>query len=243
MKRKDIQEINLYNDDCIKILKKLKDNTVDLIIADPPYVISTPSQFHTMKDRKNPRKGTDLGAWDKEFDNNAWIKLAYNKLKKGGSLICFNDLKKASYIIDIANKNKLIYKDTLIWNKTNPMPRNRDRRYVQDIELIQWFVKPKEKWTFNRQKENFESCVKVFPSESGGGYKRIHPTQKPLKLIENIIEIHSNIGDLIVDPFSGSGSTMICAKKLGRSFYGSEIDKNYYEKSIKRYDEIFSKSN
>lgn len=234
--------IKLLNQDCLIGLDSLKDNSIDLIIADPPYVISVESQFHTMKDRKNKRTGTNFGAWDYEFDNQLWIDLAFRKLKKGGSLVCFNDLKKATTIIDIATNTGLIYKDTMIWNKNNPMPRNRDRRYVQDIELIQWFVKKGDKWTFNRQKENYESCIKRYPVESGGAYKRIHPTQKPLKLIEDLIHIHSNVGDIVCDPFSGSGSTMITCKKNNRNFVGFEIEKSYYEKSIERYNELFKKS-
>ena len=127
---------NIYNIDCNKGMNKMiKENLkVDLIIADPPYVISKKSQFHTMKDRKNPRKGTDFGEWDKEFNNKPWIKKSYELLNKGGSLLVFNDFKKATEIINYAQNLGFVYKDTLIWKKTNPMPRNRDRRYVPDIE-------------------------------------------------------------------------------------------------------------
>ena len=146
---------NIYNIDCNKGMNKMiKENLkVDLIVADPPYVISKKSQFHTMKDRKNPRKGTDFGEWDKEFNNKPWIKKSYELLNKGGSLLVFNDFKKATEIINYAQSLGFVYKDTLIWKKTNPMPRNRDRRYVPDVEMIIWFVKP-GKWTYNRQNSN-----------------------------------------------------------------------------------------
>lgn len=226
---------NVYNIDCNKGMNKMiKENIkVNLIVADPPYVISKKSQFHTMKDRKNPRKGTDFGEWDKEFNNKSWIKKSYELLNKGGSLLVFNDFKKATEIIKYAQSLGFVYKDTLIWKKTNPMPRNRDRRYVPDIEMIIWFVKP-GKWTYNRQNAKYESCVISVPSESGGGCKRYHPTQKPLKLIEYLIKIHSNKDDLILDPFMGSGTTAISAIRTGRKFIGFELDKEYFESSIKR---------
>ena len=67
-----------------------------------------------MKDRKNPRKGTDFGKWDEEFNNKPWLKKSFDLLKKGGSLLVFNDFKKATEIIDYAQKLGFVYKDTLI---------------------------------------------------------------------------------------------------------------------------------
>ena len=229
-------EINkIYNMDCIKGMNNMikKHINVDLIIADPPYVISKESQFHTMKDRKNPRKGTNFGAWDKEFDNRPWLKKSYELLNKGGSLLVFNDFKKATEIIDYAQKLGFVYKDTLIWKKTNPMPRNRERRYVPDVEMIIWFIKP-GKWVFNRQDSKYESSVISFPSESGGGCKRYHPTQKPQKLINYLIKIHSNENNLILDPFMGSGTTAVCAKNNNRNYIGFELEEDYYKVCLQR---------
>ncbi len=234
----------IINDDCLKGMDKLikKGILVDLIVADPPYCISKNSQFHTMKDRNNPRTGTDFGSWDIDFDNKFWLRRAFKILKDGGSLIVFNDFKKASHIIDMATALGFEYKDTLIWKKTNPMPRNRDRRYVPSLEMMIWFVKPKAKWTFNRLKETYESGVFEYASESGGGFKRIHPTQKPVKLIETIINIHSNEGEMVLDPFMGSGTTAIASINTGRTYIGFELESDYFEKSIKRISEL-SKDN
>ena len=79
-----------------------------------------------------------------------------------------------------------------------------------------------------------ESGVFEYPSESGGGFNRIHPTQKPVKLIEALLDIHSNKDDLVLDPFSGSGSTAIAALNLQRQFIGFEINATYYKDSVKR---------
>lgn len=221
----------IYNVDCLEGLQQVEN--IDLIIADPPYVISRQSNFHTMQDRKNPRTGTMLASWDMEFDNDPWLQLAGDKLRSGGSLVVFNDWTKATTVAESCKKAGLTYKDTLVWHKTNPMPRNRDRRYVPNVEMIQWYVKP-GKWTFNRVSDNYESCVLSFPSESGGGFKRYHPTQKPLKLIERLVLIHSNAGDVVVDPFIGSGTTALAARNAGRHFIGFEIDHDYFNICLDR---------
>lgn len=162
---------------------------------------------------------------------------SYELLRKGGSLLVFNDFKKASEIIGIAAGLGFEYKDTLIWRKTNPMPRNRDRRYAPDVEMIIWFVKP-GKWTFNRQCDTYESSVISVPSESGAKFKRYHPTQKPVKLIERLIRLHSDEGELVLDPFHGlrydgrGGRTK--REKLHRLRDGKEILRRVREKAQRR---------
>lgn len=221
---------NIYNLDCVIGMQKMEDNTVDFVLADPPYVIARDSGFHRMG-----RNGLDFGDWDKEFDNKYYLTEVSRVLKPGGSLVAFNSFTKATEVYKIATTLGLDYKDTLIWRKTNPIPRNRERRYVPDVEMIQWYVKPKGRWTFNRQEGHYESSVISFPSESGSLNKdRFHPTQKPLKLIEYLIEIHSNSGDLILDPFMGSSTTAIAAIKLQRDYIGFEKEENYYTKSLER---------
>lgn len=221
---------SILNCDCVTGMKKyIEPGSVDFIIADPPYVISKPSQFATMPDRKKQRTGTDFGYWDQHFDNKDWLMAAFSVLKGSGSIVVFNDIKKITDIILIAQQIGFVYKDVIIWNKTNPMPRNTTRRYVQDIEMAIWFVKPNGKWTFHRIDSPYMSCVKRYPAESGGGVARLHPTQKPLKLFKSIIETHTNVGDLVLDPFMGSGTTAIACMETKRNFIGFEIDKKYYE--------------
>ena len=235
----------IINEDCVKGMSDLIANSVlvDLIVADPPYVISRQSNFHTMKDRKNARTGTSFGSWDEEFDNTAWIEKSFSVLKDGGSLIVFNDFKKVSNIIAIATKAGFEFKDVIVWEKTNPMPRNRDRRYVPSLELMMWFIKKKKvKWTFNRLDSVYKSPVMRFASESGGAFKRYHPTQKPVKLIEEVINTHSNAGDLVLDPFMGSGTTAISAINTGRNYVGFELDKGYFDILNERIAEYNGKS-
>jgi site-specific DNA-methyltransferase (adenine-specific) len=215
--------------DCLERMKEIPDGSVDMILTDPPYEISKKSNFHTMPDRKNKRTGTDFGEWDYNFNNESWIDICCRKLKKGGTIIAFNDFRKATTIHNLMITNGVEYKDTLVWHKTNAMPRNRDRRFITNVEMIQLYVKSKGKWTFNRQHESYESSVLSFASESGGAFKRYHPTQKPLKLISKLIGICSNEGDTILDPFMGSGTTGVACKNLNRNFIGIELDEEYFK--------------
>lgn len=114
------------------------------------------------------------------------------------------------------------------------MPRNVKSRYVMDFEVAIWAVKGNSKWTFNKPDDVPYLKPVVKSSVVPGGKNRIHPTQKNLGTFEELIKIHSNVNDLVFDPFSGSGTTALACKNLGRNFIGSEIDKNYYEKALKR---------
>ena len=192
----------------------------DLILTDPPYNISQDNNFSTMKSAK--RQGLDFGEWDKGFDDLSWLELAVDRLSKNGSIIVFCSVRRISYIIKKLESLGLDYKDTIRWVKPNPMPRNRDRRYVVDAEYAVWCARGK--WTFNRLSDKYDRPEFVCPAPS----KRVHPTQKPVELMEQLIKRHTNVGDIVLDPFMGSGTTGVAAKKLGRKFCGIEKDSDYF---------------
>lgn len=224
---------NIYNMDFLEGLKLMEDESVDLILTDIPYNISKDNNFKTMKDRKG-RTGIDFGEWDKGFDESTLIHLE-RVLKKGGSLFTFHAFDQYEKLRDVL---KLEPKDKIIWQKSNPMPRNRDRRWISDIEIASWFVKKGEKWTFNRQDDKYERSVLSYPSESGGGFKRYHPNQKNSKMMEYLINVHSNEGDVILDPFIGGGTTAVACINAGRSYIGFEAEKNYYDIAQKRIQDM-----
>lgn len=217
--------MNNYNyigvHDVFDLVEKVKNENVlvDAIITDPPYNISQKSNFHTMG-----RAGVDFGEWDKGFDQTSWIAPALSVLKSGGNIVIFNDWKNMSYIKDELEKNKCIVKEMIIWKKSNPMPRNRDRLYVTSCEFAIWATKGKG-WTFNRQRETYENTIFEYPIVNHK--KRIHPTQKPIELIKDIIKIHTNVDDLVLDPFGGSFSTAFACKELNRRFISGDINEDY----------------
>ncbi|MFW6247197.1 MAG: DNA-methyltransferase [bacterium] len=202
--------------DCLELIKNILDKSVDLVLTDPPYNIAKSNNFHTMG-----RAGINFGDWDKNADIFTYIKECYRILNKNGSFVVFNAWKNLGDIAKYAENVGFITKDMLRLEKKNPMPRNRDRRYITDYECAIWFTMPKSKWTFNRQDEKYQRPKFVCSIEKG-----LHPTQKSLKLMEKLLLIHSNEGDLIVDCFAGSGSTLLAAKNLNRQFIGIEKEKN-----------------
>lgn len=225
--------IDFRNCDYKVIVDELKANKIkiDLILTDPPYCVS---RTHQLGFSNMGRSGMNYGEWDYGFDQTEWINLTAPLVKEGGSIIIFNDWKHASELVECLEQNGFIIKDLLRWEKTNPMPRNVNSRYVADYEFAIWAVKGKKKWTFNKPSDIPYLRPKFVHGIVLGGSKRIHPTQKSLDLFEDIIRIHSNKEDLIFDPFCGSGTTAVACQNLGRNFIGSEIDKKYYEKAIKR---------
>lgn len=209
----------LINADCLEAMKDIPDGSIDMVLTDPPYNIARENNFHTMG-----RSGIDFGEWDKGADLFSYIETVSSTLRKGGSFVVFNDWKNLGDIAKKANSHDLETKDLLRLEKTNPMPRNRDRRYVTDFELAVWFVKPGAKWTFNRQSETYQRPKFVHSVDKG-----FHPTQKSLGLMCDLLRIHTNEGDTVLDPFMGSGTTGVACKNLGRNFIGIELDPDYYE--------------
>ena len=229
-------DIDLYNGDCTSVVKELiaKGIKVDAVITDPPYNISKDNNFSTMN---KPRKGVDFGKWDKNFDVCERINDFSKIVKKDGCMIIFCSYLFLSFVCEALKNNSFEVKDVLVWKKTNPMPRNIDRRYVQDMEFAVWAVNKKAKWTFNKPK-SVPYLRSVFVTPVVGGSERTsHPTQKSLKLMKDIIKIHTNKNDLIIDPFMGSGTTGVACKKLNRRFIGIELDKNYFEIAKQRITE------
>lgn len=221
--------INLYKGDCLEVMDRLIADGVkaDAIITDPPYNIARENNFHTMG-----RAGIDFGEWDKGFDLFSYINRAYNLLSKDGSIVIFNDWKNLGDIVRYAEKLGFTCKDMIRLEKSNPMPRNRDRRYITDFECAVWLTMPKAKWVFNRQSDTYERPKFVGSIESG-----LHPTQKNLLLMEWLVKIHTNENQTILDPFMGSGTTGVACRNLDRNFIGIEMDDKYFEIAEKRIND------
>jgi len=220
----------LMKGDCLERMKEIPDGSVDLVLTDPPYNIARDNNFSTMG-----RAGIDFGEWDKGADLFSYIDEVYRVLNKNGSFIVFNDWKNLGDIVKYAEKLGFVTKDMLRLEKTNPMPRNRDRRYITDYECAIWFTMPKAKWVFNRQDESYQRPKFVHSVEKG-----LHPTQKNLKLMEELVKIHSNVGMTVVDPFSGSFTTGVACANLGRVFIGIEVGGDYFDTGVQRMKGVYN---
>jgi DNA modification methylase len=219
--------IDLRQGDCLEVMKSIPDSSVDAIITDPPYNIARKNNFATMG-----RAGIDFGEWDKNADIFSYINECSRVLNKNGSFIVFNDWKNLGDISRYAENQGFETKDMIRLEKSNPMPRNRDRRYITDYECAIWFVKKNAKWVFNRQDDKYQRPKFVASIESG-----LHPTQKNLSLMESLVKIHTNSNDIVLDPFMGSGTTGVACKRLDRNFIGIELDETYFNIAKKRIGE------
>jgi DNA modification methylase len=217
--------------DCLQELPKIESNSIDLIITDPPYLISRDSNFKQISDSTSKEMSTkynisiDFGDWDKvELDFNYLFKEWFRILKKGGTLIVFYDVWKSNEIKESANIVGFKQPRVCAWTKTNPVPINSKTNYLSNAtEYFFTFVKG-GKPTFNSAYDNgfykFPICH---------GKERLqHPTQKPLSLISQLIEKHSNSGDLVLDNFAGTGTVGEACIKLGRDYILIEKEETYF---------------
>ncbi len=232
-----IKKLTLINDDCFDSLKKIPDNSIDLILTDPPYNIAKYSTGNLKFDWRSDINN-DLAEWDLKQLNPADLICEFKRiLSPKGNIFIF-----CSYNI-IGEYHKIFDPefDTfqfMVWHKSNPVPNFRKSSFLNSCELIVSCWNKGHTWNFTNQKDmhNFFECgicmgKERIKDENG---KSLHPTQKPVKLLEKIIKIASNENDVVLDCFNGVGSTGEAALKLNRRYIGIEIDKKYFEESKKR---------
>lgn len=222
----------LINDDCFNYLKNIENKSIDLILVDPPYLISKKSNFKNYSDKANSdiitkygSHSIDFGDWDKEeIDWDLLFKEYYRVLRDGGTLVFFFDVWKSTMIKEIAEKYKFKQPRIGHWQKTNPVPINSKLNYLSNgTEYFFTFIKGK-KPTFNSE---YDHGVYKYPL-CHGKERLEHPTQKPLNLIIDLVKKHSNEGDLVLDTFAGTGTTGEACKVLNRRFILIEKDENYF---------------
>ncbi len=213
--------------DCIKGLKKLPERSVHLILADPPYGISRKLNCKGKRLGTTAKLDFEFGKWDKF--NKKWIGVALKKTK--GWFISFCAKKDIGIFWDFLEKNKFIAIDALVWQKPDPLPLNAKSRFLNAWEAIVVGKRPGAHWSSNY----FHNILKY---QAPKGRERIHPTQKPLKLIIKLIELTTHPGDIVVDPFMGSGTTAVACRLTNRHYIGFEIDKKYCKIAQKRVNSI-----
>ncbi|MGL5732516.1 MAG: DNA-methyltransferase [Metamycoplasmataceae bacterium] len=242
---------NIILGDNIEIMQRIKDNSIDLIFADPPYNMNLKKKLLRFDGSKFD--GVD-DEWDKysslkEYDSECkkWLEQCLRILKTDGSLWVigsFQNIHRLGYLLQ--DMNAWIINE-IVWEKSNPVPNFAGTRFVNAQETMLWVTKTeKSKFTFNYKTmkhinggTQMKSVWKL-PICSGNERlkndegKKVHSTQKPLALLERIILASSKPGDIIFDPFSGTGTTAHAAKKLGRKYIAIEKDKSYYLASLMR---------
>lgn len=236
----DINKIDKYllvNGDCFDVFKEIPDNSIDLILTDPPYNIAKYSTGNLKFDWRSDINN-DLAEWDlKELHPQDLLDEFKRILKPTGNIFIF-----CSYNI-IGEYHKVFDPefDTfqfMVWHKTNPVPNFRKSSFLNSCELIVGCWNKGHTWNFTNQKEmhNFiESgiCMGRERLKDADG-KNLHPTQKPISVLNKIVTIASNENDIVLDCFNGVGSTGVAALKNNRRYIGIEIDKTYMDATKER---------
>jgi site-specific DNA-methyltransferase (adenine-specific) len=231
--------------DCLIELKKIKSESVKMVFADPPYFLSNGG----ISCKSGEKVCVDKGDWDKERDiqkikdfTMSWISECKRLLEENGTIWITGTFHNIYDIGSTIKELNLKILNMVTWVKTDPPPNLSGRMFTHSSEFIIWAKKtPSSKQFFNKNlmakmnNGNPMTDVWVLPhvsqAEKKFGY---HPTQKPLRLMERIILSCTRENDLILDPFSGSGTTLIAALKYGRKFIGIENNQAFIDLSKKR---------
>lgn len=222
------------NQSCFELLASLENKTIDLVLIDPPYDISRPTNFQsgeeTGKDTDRFRISMDFGEWDKNFTGlEIAIRECFRVLKDGGTMICFYDLWKIETLKSYLEAAGFVQIRFIEWIKTNPVPINSKINYLTNSREVAVLGVKKSKPTFHSE---YDNGIYRYPICQDKG--RFHPTQKPLALIADLINKHSNEGEIVLDCFAGSCTTGVAAVLNNRQFIGCELDAEYYEKAVQR---------
>lgn len=250
------KDFALYLHDSVEFLKKLPENSVDMIFADPPYNLSNGGfTVHAGK-----RVSVNKGDWDvskgvdEDFDFHVrWINECYRVLKPEGTIWIsgtYHSIYQCGYALQLLGLKIL---NDISWFKPNASPNLSGRYFTASHETLLWARKdPKAKHTFNYQgMKNGEWHLTDFIKNAGKQMRSVwaigypkpdekkfgkHPTQKPMALLERIVLASTKPGDIIIDPFTGSSTTGLAATKHGRKFVGIDLEKEYLELSVKRFN-------
>lgn len=212
----------VYNIDAIKALKELEDNSIDLVVTDCPYSVISGG---TKSKWKSGYPTSVLSKNDgKIFEHNDislsdWVPEVYRVLKEDSDFYCMINVLNLEELLTVARECGFKLHNVLVWHKNTA---NANRWYMKNCEFTCYFYKGQAKTIENpgsKQVHEFNNIVG----------DKVHPTQKPIDLMKFYISNSShNENDIVLDPFCGSGSTLIAAKELGRNYLGFEIDEKYY---------------
>jgi DNA modification methylase len=245
---------SIHQGDCIALLKQIPDNSIDLIFADPPYNLQLsgdllrPDQSKVDAVNDEWDKFENLEVYDVFTEN--WLKECKRVLKETGSIWVIgtyhNIFRVGSKLQDLG----FWMLNDIVWIKTNPMPNFKGTRFNNAHETMLWATKSeKSKFTFHyhsmkvmnedlQMRSDWVIPICLGDERIKVNGQKAHSTQKPEELLYRVILSTSNVGDVILDPFSGTGTTAAVAKKLGRNFIAFEREQFYIDVANDRLENI-----
>lgn len=211
---------------------QLEDGSVDLLLTDPPYSISNPYTCEGQVPRRLRKNGRDFimpkghfGQWDYGFSPVEWTSAILPKVKGWAVFFCAQE--QIGEYSEILRAHRFVAVGTLVWQKTNPVPFNHTHKPINAWEALVVGKRPGTKF-------NGHVVHNVFVHKSPSPQERIHPTQKPVGLVREFIELFSRQGDLVLDPFAGSATTVMAAVELRRRVLAFENDPALFQAASKR---------
>ena len=231
--------------DCVKLMDSLPEGSVDMVFADPPYNLQLEGDLV----RPNNTKVDAVDDhWDqfasfKAYDDftKKWMKAARRVLKPDGSIWVIGSYHNIFRVGSLMQDLGFWMLNDVVWLKTNPMPNFRGRRFTNAHETLIWAARDKEaRYRFNyesmkalnddfQMRSDWTLPICSGPERLKKDGKKAHPTQKPESLLYRVLLSSSEVGDVVLDPFFGSGTTGAVAKALGRHFIGLEREDEYAE--------------
>jgi site-specific DNA-methyltransferase (adenine-specific) len=226
--------ITITNEDNMVLMKRYPNNYFDFVLIDPPYELDNHGgvvKGHDLERKLNRDKHIDFIS---EGFNLEKVFTEIERLSKVMNMICFCSNKQVSKIMSYWELKK--YSVTLlVWDKPNPIPLGNGK-HISNLEFMV-YVRGKGA-TFNNLGVNEQKKTFNYPSPSNS--YRIHPTEKPLALLERLIKLHTKENDIVLDCFGGSMSSAIACYNTQRQIVSCELDKEYYNKAIKRIKDHIS---
>ncbi|MCB1454694.1 MAG: site-specific DNA-methyltransferase [Nitratireductor sp.] len=247
---------SIIKGDCVAALEKLPEHSVDVIFADPPYNLQLEGSLHRPDQSKVDACDDD---WDKFSDfaaydafTRAWLLAARRVLKPSGTIWVIGSYHNIFRVGTVLQDLGYWTLNDIIWRKANPMPNFRGRRFTNAHETLIWASRDRNarNYTFNYEAmkmANDEVQMRsdwLFPICNGGerlkddGGDKVHPTQKPEALLHRVLMSSTKPGDVVLDPFFGTGTTGAVAKRLGRNFVGIEREQSYIDAATKRIEGV-----
>ncbi len=240
--------LTLRKGNCLELLKEIPENSIDLVLTDPPYNLANFMDNRATNLAAMRPNFFGSAGWD-EFTASEWeeamdllFKELHRVLKPRGAAVIFMSFMRMETLIRLSEKNMFYYKTIGAWHKKNPMPRNMNLQFVNSVEGWLYLINlesksTKKSTTFNNNGECLHDFIESsLTPKSECKYGR-HPTQKPISVFKHFIEVLTNPGDTVLDPFMGSGTAAIAAMATGRNSIGIELSDAYFELACKNVND------
>lgn len=219
-------QVTLHNGDCLELMKDIPDKSIDLVVTDPPYVIETTGAgIYKQSDKQYVK---ELNHIKDGFDEKVLDEICRVMKKINAYFFCSQ--KQIIPLLEYFVKKRNCNWNILCWHKSNPVPACGNK-YLTDTEFILFFREKGVK-IYGEFKTKFTYYVTPLNQKD----KKIfgHPTIKPIEMVQNFVINSSQEGDVVLDPFLGSGTTGVACVNTHRNFIGMELDKDYFDIAEKR---------